>query len=363
MSDDVRQTVAELLRTLPRVGADSSAGAREAFDRLVDGGWDRVGLSERLGGAGGEFSAAAAVAAACAASAHSLPLADSLVVSNRVLTMVGLRPPDDARCVMVLPTPAVVAGARLHVEAHRVPWGRWASHFLVLAGDEELSAVSLVAASTADIVAGGNLATEPRDDVTLSAVDPVAVQRVALPIDDLVGQVQLAGALARSIQLAAACEAILELTTHYCTQRRQFGRSLTQFQAVQQELAALKGETACAEAAVAHALAVIGNGHSLLPVGPIATAKTRTGLAAGRVARIGHQLHGAIGITLEYELHHYTRSLWSWRDEYAGESFWASELLADLTDDGATSPWVGLTRTTAFAATQRAEQPSARPHP
>jgi len=45
-----------------------------------------------------------------------------------------------------------------------------------------------------------------------------------------------------------------------------------------------------------------------------------------RVARIAHQLHGAIGFTEEHPLRLTTTCLWAWRDEAGDEAEWAAEL-------------------------------------
>jgi hypothetical protein len=59
---------------------------------------------------------------------------------------------------------------------------------------------------------------------------------------------------------------------------------------------------------------------------PLAAAKIRVGEAAGKVAEIAHQVHGAIDSTHEHSLHRPTRRLWSWRDECGTESHWPPEL-------------------------------------
>lgn len=346
MNDEVRQTVADLLHSIPTQGEGSwsESGAREVFQRLVGEGWARVGLSEDLGGSGGDIRDAASVAAACAASAHLLPLPDMVIAAGRVLELAQMPLPAEVECALPLADAATVdSGGGLHVQAHRVPWGRWASHFLVLTGDHDGTTVHLVDAANADISAGCNLAEEPRDEVTLNGALPTASVRTHQAVDDVIHQVQLAGALTRSIQIAAASEFVLKLSSTYCSHRQQFGRPLVDFQAVQQEMAALKGEAAAAGAAVDHALDALALDSSTLPGAPIATAKVRTGMAAGQAARSAHQLHGAIGITLEYPLHRYTRALWSWRDEYGGESDWAASLLVETMSDDPASPWERLT--------------------
>jgi alkylation response protein AidB-like acyl-CoA dehydrogenase len=53
-----------------------------------------------------------------------------------------------------------------------------------------------------------------------------------------------------------------------------------------------------------------------------AVAKARTSAAAGLVASIAHAVHGAIGITEEYDLQLRTRRLHAWRAAGGSESYW-----------------------------------------
>jgi acyl-CoA dehydrogenase len=62
------------------------------------------------------------------------------------------------------------------------------------------------------------------------------------------------------------------------------------------------------------------------------------------VARLAHQVHGAIGFTQEHKLHHLTRRLWSWRDEAGTELHWSRVLGAGLLADGPDALWPALTR-------------------
>ena len=52
----------------------------------------------------------------------------------------------------------------------------------------------------------------------------------------------------------------------------------------------------------------------------------RVGEAAGTGAAIAHQVHGAMGFTYEHSLHHATRRLWAWREEFGNEAVWATRL-------------------------------------
>jgi len=135
-----------------------------------------------------------------------------------------------------------------------------------------------------------------------------------------IGDRQRRGALMRSIQIAGALERVRDMTVQYAGERRQFGQPLNRFQAVQQQLAEMAGEVALAGAAVEAAVAD--------PLSPkqVAAAKVVAGHAAGRVAAIAHQVHGAIGFTYEHQLHRWTLKLWEWRDQFGTESAWAEAL-------------------------------------
>jgi len=235
-----------------------------------------------------------------------------------------------------------VPGGGLRLDADRVPWARWASHLLVLHAAEGGSRLSLVEAAAASITPGSNLAGEPRDRVVLGGAHPVVAADVGRPLAACLAQLRLAGALARSVQMAGATESVVRLSAQYCADRRQFGRPLREFQAVQQELAALVGESRAASAAVTAALLHVRASSNEWPLAPVATAKVRAGLAAGAAARSAHQVHGAMGITLEYPLHRYTRALWSWREEFGGEEEWARALHRDLAAGGTADPWTRL---------------------
>ena len=75
----------------------------------------------------------------------------------------------------------------------------------------------------------------------------------------------------------------------------------------------------------------------------VAAAKIRAGEAAGIGAAIAHQMHGAMGFTQEHRLHYWTRRLWSWRDEFGNEAYWARRLGGAVAAAGADRLWYGIT--------------------
>jgi alkylation response protein AidB-like acyl-CoA dehydrogenase len=68
-------------------------------------------------------------------------------------------------------------------------------------------------------------------------------------------------------------------------------------------------------------------------------AKIRCADAAEKGAAIAHQVHGAIGYTLEHILHRYTMRALAWRDDFGHESYWAVELGKRVAARGADELW------------------------
>jgi acyl-CoA dehydrogenase len=345
MSGDAEMSgaIAEAVGQAARAAADPPG----LYATLRRDGWTTVGIAEGQGGSGGSLADAVEVAAAIAGAGIGLPVAEGAIVAARLLAAGEIRLPETARCVVPACAPdATTSAGTVSGHVRRVPWASWASHLVLAcpAGPERTTIVLLEAAG-AVISRGANLADEPRDDIRLADVPAVAAVTVDRQYSDVAGEVRAAGALARSVQIAAAAQQVLEMTSRYCTERVQFSRPIAAWQAVQQQLAELAAEAAAARAAVALALAAVtgttagsmngataGSTANAVTgaVTEIAMAKARTSQAAGLAARIAHQLHGAIGVTREHPLQRYTRALWSWREEYGTQAYWSHVLVTRL---------------------------------
>jgi alkylation response protein AidB-like acyl-CoA dehydrogenase len=119
--------------------------------------------------------------------------------------------------------------------------------------------------------------------------------------------------------LSGAMNRVFEMTLQYCNDRAQFGKSLGKFQAVQHQLSVMAEHTAAASIAAEAAFQGVGKIPSLLSS---AMAKSRTSEAVVLVASIAHALHGAIGVTEEYDLQLLTRCLHEWRIAHGSEAYW-----------------------------------------
>ncbi len=235
-------------------------------------------------------------------------------------------------------------GWRLTGRASRLPWGAQAGKIVLLAdGPNGEMVVMLDGVAGAELAPGRNMAGEPRDTLTFTG------QRVAgdaaAPALSGVDRAALyrRGALARAVLMAGALERALDTAVAYAGERKQFGRPIAKFQAVQQNLAVMAGQVAAAGAAADAGVEALSCDDPAKQEFLIAIAKTRVGDAATLAGEIAHQVHGAIGFTKEYSLQLSTRRLWSWRDEFGGDTEWAARVGAIICARGADALWPTLT--------------------
>ena len=304
-----------------------------------------VSIAEEAGGAGGSLSDLAAVLRIAGRYGAPIPLAET-ALAGWMLASSGLKIPAGPLTLAPVHGEKITArknGARWNLSGtmQRVPFARIAGHLVVLAAGPDGDIVACVDAAHCKITPGRNLASEPRDDIVLDNV-AVATGLVA-PAADGVNHFTLRerSALMRALAMAGALERALELAVRYATERSQFGRKIGQFQAIQQELARFAGEVAAAVAAALSAAGAVERAQNATFA--VASAKIRTAQAAQEGALIAHQVHGAIGVTDEYALHHTTLRLWAWREEFGNEAAWAIELGRAMCAAGADRLWPALT--------------------
>ncbi len=314
----------------------------DLWSTMVELGFPLILVPEESGGAGADLADAAAMARAAGKAAIDVPLVETALLGAWLLAAAGLEVPSGPLTVAGQASGIELSGGegawRLRGELPRVPWGRFAAAVAVPVSSGGKHYVVSVPAAQLAVLPGSNLAMEPRDGLRIDCELPAAAVALAPEALDYTA-VRRRGALARSLQMVGALERVLELTILYARQREQFGRSLARFQVIQQAIAEMAGEVAAATAAVAAAVAASAAG----PAGAeVAAAKVRAGAAAGAAARIAHQVHGAIGLTDEHELHHFTGRLWAWREEFGSEHEWGAQLGSQVVARGAESLWADL---------------------
>jgi acyl-CoA dehydrogenase len=167
--------------------------------------------------------------------------------------------------------------------------------------------VAVAPSAASSIEALQNVAGEPRCTVAFEGA-PVVSSPAPAGVDPQA--LRERGALSRVMLIAGALQAISDLANAYSAERHQFGQAIGSFQAVQ-ALLAMAAELAAAAATAGPARF------------EIAASKALAGDAVRAATRAVHQVHGAIGVTREYSLHHLSRRLWAWRAEY-GDAEWPS---------------------------------------
>lgn len=138
------------------------------------------------------------------------------------------------------------------------------------------------------------------------------------------------GAILTAGMMAGAMSRILAMTVGYANDRVQFGRSIGKFQAVQQQISLMAEHVHAA-----HMGAEMGCAGGAPAMGSLlaALAKSRASEAVSLVASTAHAVHGAMGITAEYDLQLWTRRLHEWRLDCGGESYWQQRLGEALLQD------------------------------
>jgi acyl-CoA dehydrogenase len=319
------------------------------WQALADAGLTGVGLPEEAGGSGGELADAVAIVRTLAAGAAAVPVAEQILVAGPAVVAAGLQLPMPAEVLTFVVADGVTVHASddgdgpgrfvLSGTAPDIPWAQQASHLAVLASGPAGPVLALVVVANLGISDGANLAGEPRGYFYFDQEPATGALLTPAQADELQGRY----ALARAVQLAAALERVLAWTVQYAGERQQFGRPLGKFQAIQMELAEMAGEVTAVTALTDAAVQALERGSPDVVLAA-AAAKVRAGAAVEVVARLAHQVHGAIGFTQEHKLHHLTRRLWSWRDEAGSELVWSRVLGAGLLADGADGLWPALTR-------------------
>jgi alkylation response protein AidB-like acyl-CoA dehydrogenase len=201
-------------------------------------------------------------------------------------------------------------------------------------GRELAGPVALLAAGAAVPVRFGAHAVtalvSDGDVARVVSLEPGAGQPVASNFGYPMGRIELADGAGESLgpgsgaalrnwwRLAVAAEAVgtmgaaLDVTLEYVKRRRQFGRAIGSFQAVQHRLAE------CAVLVEGSRWLTYEAAFRGAPAQGAAAAAAHALHAAGQVFHETHQFTGAMGFTREHDLHAWSMRLWALRLELDG---------------------------------------------
>jgi acyl-CoA dehydrogenase len=256
--------------------------------------------------------------------AGAVPIAETDLLAAWLAEKAGVVVPESGPLTVAVAR-ANVTNGRLVGTAWDVPWSRAALEhggLLLAARTEEGLHVGLL--TDPNISDRQNLAGEPRDSVAFDLTTDQLVLADSAVHDELIRR----GAWARCVQTVGVLDAAAALSVAYTQERVQFGRSLSKFQSVQHSLSQLAGEIERARAAVTLAAAAAADhGFDSVQTDYATTvAKVAVGRVANPVTTIAHQLHGAIGVTIEHPLWLSTMRALSWIEEFGSTGHYARRL-------------------------------------
>lgn len=288
---------------------ENGQGLDAAWRSLQDSGFCDALTSEAHGGAGASLETVAQML--FDAGRHALPLPFGATLWARAALA--------ERELSVPSGPITLARGRMEGDTlycANVDLGRLADHVMVVLEDRTL----LVPTASA----------ECRDDGIHASLNAILVWQ-ALPEDTVTVDTNqdwsLVGAALFAAQIAGAAERTLNLALAYAGERKQFGKPIGKFQALQQRLSVCAEEVFATRMAMQLAL----RGRGPAPEGQVAmVAKARCSAAVPEITAVAHLVHGAIGITEEYDLQLFSRRLHDWRLQFGSERFWHRRLGADV---------------------------------
>lgn len=320
--------------------AEAGEWPQALWQAVEESGLTLTWVPETSGGVGATMLDGFAVIKAAGSAALPVPVAETLM-AGWLLAKGGLQVPGDPMTVAC--GDLEYANGVLKGVAVAVPHARSAKYLAVIVNSQQRPVALQIALADCTVRPHTSLAGEPLDTVVFEGVKPVAVGEIGDSTD--ASSVEALGALVRCVQAAGALETVLDLTIQYASERVQFGRAIGKFQAIQHCIADLAGEVAAVNAAADSAAEAVAR-HNLIDADAwieIAAAKIRLEQAVNNGAAIAHQVHGAMGFTYEHRLHHLTRRLWSWRDEFGSDTVWAQRLGGQVLEWGAEQLWPRIT--------------------
>jgi len=327
-----------LVDDIGRRSSQSRIGHRalpDPFDATAWGHLAEAGLTrlDSTADSGGGPTEVAVILRSLARHAVTVPLAETDLLAGWLASHASLQIPDGSPATVALGA-ATRDGTRVRATVAGVPYAAEAETVVLALSDGDRLLVAVADPADLRITGGHNAGGEPRSTVT---VDRAAESFAVLP--GAAAELRRRGAWARCVQTIGALDAAVEFSVEHTRTREQFGRPLSAFQSVQHTLAGMAGEVERARAATNLAVAAAADFGFDSPRTDYAVtvAKVTLGQVVSGVVTAAHQLHGAIGVTIEHRLWLATMRARSWVEEFGDTAHYARRL-GRLALSGA-DPW------------------------
>jgi alkylation response protein AidB-like acyl-CoA dehydrogenase len=284
----------------------------DLWAEMVAMGWAGVLVGEDEGGSDMGFAAANVLAEEMGRSLIASPFLSSAVIAATALRRAGRSAAAiaDGTATYAMEARALGNGFVLTGSKAFVAEGTSASRLLVLARAEAGLTLFDIDAESAGLSRDRLALVDSRDHAALR------FEGVEATGDDVVGEVGgglvalgpalRAGQATISAELLGLSVGAFAMTTGYLKERKQFGRVIGSFQALQHRAAHLFSEIEVTASAIAHAGRMLDADPDNADLA-VSLAKARASETAGLAVREGVQMHGGIGMTDEYDIGFYMK--------------------------------------------------------
>lgn len=309
----------------------------ELWRRMVDSGWMALPFPEEYGGVGGSFLDLLVLIEEMGRACCPSPFISTVVLGGYTLLKLGsekqkkglipeiaggnstctlaLLETSDSYDIDKVECPAVFEKAAYSIKGTKlfVPYAHVADYILVVAKVNQTNKGNTVGVFIVDRKTSG------LKNTLLKTIDGNKLCEVQLDVkvlaDCLVGDfddiknrlinVLEKATIAKCAEMVGGAQRVLEMTIEYAKERKQFGRPIGSYQAIQHHCANIAIDVEASRLNTYHAAWLLSEG---LPASKhVAVAKAWTSEAYRRVVTLGHEIHGAIGFTKEMDVELYVR--------------------------------------------------------
>jgi len=261
------------------------------------------------------------------------------IASGKLILTLGLSEPDSSYSIASTRMKAVPDGDAWTIDGTKlfVPFANTADYILCVARTNEIGdtrdglTIFLVDAKEPAV----NIETL---DTIADRLCEVTFNKVKVNKGNVLGKVNHGWEILKKVinraevalccQMAGMAQQVLDMTVDYAKERKQFDRPIGSFQIIQHYCADMFVDVEGIKLSSYHAAWKLSEGLDCDE--EVATAKTWAIQAADRIVNLAHQVFGAIGVTMDYDLHYYTRRLKASELSFGNVNFYREFLAEDM---------------------------------
>jgi alkylation response protein AidB-like acyl-CoA dehydrogenase len=324
-----------------RDARDATGFSRPLWKEMAEMGWAGILVEEKHGGSDFGFVGAGVIAEEMGRTLTASPFLSTSILAATALRKFASRAQADALLPKIARGEALFALAVDETNKHRpakvAMRAEKSGNAFRLSGDKTFVADGpvadklIVAARTAGAAGETNgltlflvdakargVSAERTEMVDSRNAARLKFEKVEATGDDVIGEVDggysalegvlAAGCAGLAAEMSGSAQAAFAMTTDYLKQRRQFGKVIGSFQALQHRAAALHVEIELMKSVVLKALQDLDNSFGFAGI-TCSLAKAKAGEVAKLCSQEAVQMHGGIGMTDEYDLGFYMKRI------------------------------------------------------